>query len=529
MSGKGSQTAPGRDARASGTPEEAAPTVEGPEPASGSNGFSLIGAGAGARLLGMGLMAVLGMATTSLAVRLLGPASYGVLAFSLSAMTLIATVGRLGLEPGVARALSAEQHGTTAALQSTVRDAFSLVAVTTALGAAGIFAAVWLEGDALGVGTRALLALGLCGLLYASNVASVTTAVARGLRRVLLMEIPNSILTSGKFLTIALLAVSGASSLAYVAAGYGVAAVVAAVAGLELGRRLVDGGTWLWRPDLGAAREAFTTFAPFAVTILATIILSRFDVLVLGLSASSTSVGIYEPILKLVEQLMLLVPLLVVAPYLPLATDLFDRRQWEEFADLYRSVSKLAYVAALPAILLLTAFPEVLLHALYGDGFPARPEVAWLLLPGFAVNLVCGLNTSALSAVGRRRSLIRVGTGGAVAMVLLAIALVPAFGLVGAAIATSASYVVYNLVASATLYSDSGLHPVRRDLVWTVLSSSMPMLIVLWGRGVLDATLPRAAAWALGAWALWVGLLFATGSIRRAEIARLLPKLRAGR
>ena len=147
--------------------------------------------------------------------------------------------------------------------------------------------------------------------------------------------------------------------------------------------------------------------------------------------------------------------------------------------------SKLVVVLATPAVIVLTAFPEALLHMLYGAAFPASGLIVWLLLPGFVVNLGLGLNSSALSAVGDRKALAATGLVATAAMVMLAVTLVPAFGAEGAAAATSGTYVILNLAVSIALYRAAGAHPFRRDLVLTVLTWRRPRCCGAGGSRVL--------------------------------------------
>ena len=289
--------------------------------------------------------------------------------------------------------------------------------------------------------------------------------------------------------------------------------------------RIVLGRCRAFLHDAGAAREVLRDSLPFAVAGLSVIVISRLDVVVLGLTATAAEVGVYEPTLKLVEQAMLLVPFLFIAQFLPVASRTFATGNEAVFRQLYVDVSKLVVVLATPAVIVLTAFPEALLHMLYGAAFPASGLIVWLLLPGFVVNLGLGLNSSALSAVGDRRALAATGLIATGAMVMLAVTLVPAFGAEGAAAATSGTYVILNLAVSIALYRAAGAHPFRRDLVLTILTWVGPVAAGL----AVRASSQRVSGWqaialALALSLIWIAVLFALGVLRRDEIMRLLPQ-----
>jgi O-antigen/teichoic acid export membrane protein len=491
--------------------------------------FRLIGLGVGVRLLGTAVGVLLGVATIALAVRLLGTSTYGVLAFATSVMVLVAGLCRLGLEAGITRSVTMLSIARdSSSLVRLARGAVKLVFLT---GIAGFLAIVIaMLAASLGTDTSTELALGIAlGVaLFAANTTAVASSFARGLGRMALMEGSNLVQTMGRFIVIAILAGLGLASLDAVALGYGVVALASITVSIWLVRRLV-GGLGVTAPARAEARTVLAVSAPFAVTGLAVVVISRFDVLVLGLTGSGEELGSYEPTLKIVEQVMLLVPLLFMAPFLPAATRLMAASDRGGFRELFVAVSKLVYVISAPAVILFVGFPEAVLHGLYGRDFPADGLIVWILLGGFVVNLVLGLNGSSLAAVGNRRALIRVGAVGTASMVVLAATLVPPFGPTGAAVATSATYVVINVVAGLELLRVEDVHPFGRDFLAVLLTSVVPVLGALairrWA-GPVD--LWTSIGWSLGLWAAWLGWLFWLGAIRPHELKRLVPASRGG-
>jgi O-antigen/teichoic acid export membrane protein len=262
---------------------------------------------------------------------------------------------------------------------------------------------------------------------------------------------------------------------------------------------------------------------PFAVVGVSAVVLSRFDVIVLGLTGTDAEVGGYEPIVRIVEQVMLIVPLLFIAQYLPVATRAYANSATETFRELYLGLSKLAYVLAFPGVVILAAFPDTVVQTLYGAEFPSDPLVVRLLLVGFVVNLCFGLNGAALASVGSRAPLARSGLITITAMVVLGLLLVPPFGAEGAAIATSAAYVAMNVAVAAELYRLQGVAPLRGDYAATLLSSVAPLAVAIWigADGILGAITVSA-----GVSVAWVAALVGTRVIRVEELRRITPRSR---
>jgi peptidoglycan biosynthesis protein MviN/MurJ (putative lipid II flippase) len=117
-------------------------------------------------------------------------------------------------------------------------------------------------------------------------------------------------------------------------------------------------------------------------------------------------------------------------------------------------------------------------------------------------------------------------------MLVVAGALIPAFGSPGAAAATAVTLLVSNAVASAALYRLARTHPLDRAFVTVAATSLIPLAAALaighWlpPRGLLGAT-----GWSLELWGAWLALLFAVRGITVGEVRRLTAPLglRGGR
>jgi len=277
--------------------------------------------------------------------------------------------------------------------------------------------------------------------------------------------------------------------------------------------------------DREAAREVFTNALPFSVGGVATVIVSRFDVLILGFTGTDADVGVYEPTLRIIEQAMLIVPLLFIAQYLPVASRAVAEHDTPQFRELYLSLSKLVYVFAFPGVILLAAFPQTVLRTLYGADFPVDRTVVWLLLGGFVVNLAFGLNASALASTGNRRALATTGAVAIVAMIVLSVVLVPSFGPAGAAAATAGTYVIFNAAVALELARLTRVAPVRTDYLLTLLSSGFALVAALAIEDRLDSiNLLEAIGCAVLLSSVWGGLLLAVGVLRPEEFRRLAPR-----
>jgi O-antigen/teichoic acid export membrane protein len=118
---------------------------------------------------------------------------------------------------------------------------------------------------------------------------------------------------------------------------------------------------------------------------------------------------------------------------------------------IYKTTTKWIYVVTFPAFLTFVLFPADVLRVFFGSAYTAGAPALAVLSVGFFVNALLGRNRETLSALGLTTYLL-VSNGLAFGVNVVAnLALIPRYGLVGAAAASAASFFVMNLVVSAVL------------------------------------------------------------------------------
>jgi O-antigen/teichoic acid export membrane protein len=471
---------------------------------------------------------VSGLLTTLLTVRLLGVRSYGLLAVGLAGVALASVAARLGLGGAVVRSIAAmSAEGRRDAVASIVHGASGIVVVSGGAAALVVATVVAITTPDTAPFAGLTLGVGLALLLFGRVAAAAASFVARGLGRMAWIEVPGVVVTVLQLVAVVVLFGMGVDDVRVVAAAYGVVGVAAFATSAAAVRTTVAAGWEALRPRRGDALALLRTAAPYAVSGIAVQVISQLDVVVLGIARGSVEVGKYEPALRLTDRVLLLVPALFLAGFLPAATSLVARGERRAFHELYVDVSKLVFVFAMPLVCALIAFPSVWLRMLFGAGFPASPAVVRVLLIGYVANLAFGLNSSALVASGSRRPLALAHAVAFAMMVVLALALIPPFGAIGAASATSASYVVLNVVVGVALLRVSGVHPFSHAYLATLLSGGMLLAVSAWLGDTIDVgSALEAGTWTAALWLSWVTVLLTIRVIRIGELAALIPSRR---
>jgi O-antigen/teichoic acid export membrane protein len=485
--------------------------------------LATIGTGAAVRAGSRILITACTFATTVLVVRATGAERYGALAFGLSLVGLIAGVFT-GLGTAATRSIaSAVAKGESPV--GTVRALTAVVLVTSCAGAAGIFLAIALTQHQLDGAEMWVLGLAMGVLLLGRVSAAGGSSVARGVGRIALMEVPPTVEVVTKFtLVVAVLVVAarqGFVPLAVVYAGAGVAATVAAVAVV----RRCFGTSAVMVPAARSGIALVRLTAPFVVGAVAYRLVRGFDVAVLGVVEPGAGVGAYAPTLALIEGLVMLVPGLLSAMYVTVATRLYETGEGRSFGDLYLAVSKVSVLLSLPAFTLLAIAPTQSLHLVYGARFPASPTVVWILLAGYFVTVAMGFNGQALVASGAWSTLGKALVWPAVTMVASALVLIPAWGALGAAGATTISFIVLNASLSLALHRRTGVHGLRSDRAWFLASTPLAIVIAAAISRSIGQGFSIAIVCSLTGWAVWVGIVVWARLLRIDELKALRPRI----
>ena len=501
----------------------------------GSRGFdravALIGAGAGVRAATAIITSGLSLVTTILLVRILGATLYGALALGLSIVALSTAVNKTGFGVAATRTIAAHlaMDDRDSAIDTT-RGLTTLVLIGGTIGSIVVVAVVVATQVQLAVSVRLAVALGLGLLLIGRDAAAAAGSAARGFSRVLLMELPALAEVLSKFAIVAGLFLIGMTQLSFAAAGLGVSGVIAIVVAVVVVARVPgEASARGLRPSFGALLRLFHIAIPYAMVGVAVKLVASFDVFILGATHPGAPVGAYAPVLTLLEASVMLAPMLLATLFVAAATELFTRADEEAFSKLYVTVSKVSILLAMPAFCLLSVSPTTVIQAIFGRDFPIDVNVVRILLVGFFVNVVFGVNTQALIASGGRWRLARALILPSITMLCTSLALIPPLGATGAAMATTISYIVFNLMMSWTLYRTAGVHPVHRDLALVVTTSPLVIVVAIGLEALIGGGLIMAVASALIAWFAWVLLVRSIGAIRVAEVAAFLPGRRPRR
>ncbi|SDC24378.1 flippase [Natrinema hispanicum] len=377
--------------------------------------------------------------STPLLYRLLGASAFGEYAFLLSIFAIYMIFVSSGITDGVRKFL-AEDRAAANWSEHVVGFYLRLAIVLSALGALLLVLA-----------TR----FGVVGRAFGSDLtryfyvlaALVVTAQFRDYARKTLMGFglerysePLKILDKIGFVVVAVPLVYLGAGVIGALAGHLVASTLVAVIGLALVHRRVSLSCLFSRPTKRFPRKQMLTFNSMSIALVFLLMsLYHIDIVMLQHFRESAAVGNYKAALTLAEFLWF-IPMALQTVFVHSTSELWSQNRFREISELASRTTRYTFLLTGVMAVGLAALADVAVPIYFGaDAMPAITPLL-LLLPG---SLGFALARPVL-AISQGKGMLRypvAATGGAAMInLVLNVALIPRFGMHGAAIATSVGY-----------------------------------------------------------------------------------------
>jgi O-antigen/teichoic acid export membrane protein len=180
--------------------------------------------------------------------------------------------------------------------------------------------------------------------------------------------------------------------------------------------------------------------------------MSWADSIIIGIFRSEFDVGVYNVAIKLamVSSIVLTAVNSIVAPKL---SSSFNNNKTLEFKKIVKDSTKIIFFSAFPIILFLFLFPEFLL-SIFGEDFIIGKNALLILLVGQSVSVMSGSVGFILQMTGKEKIFQNILFLALLVNIGLNILLIPTYGILGAAIASTISIVFWNLTSVAYIYKE---------------------------------------------------------------------------
>jgi O-antigen/teichoic acid export membrane protein len=437
---------------------------------------------------GRGISLLVNFIVQVLIVRYLSEEGFGAFAYALSIVAVGESIVTLGLDRAITRFVPIyEERGQYDRLFGTVVLAFGTVIglgiafVVALVGLQGLLAGTLLE-DPEAVTVLVILAAlapiqAYDGLLI-GMFAVFGDAWAVFVRKHLLGPLL-------KLAAVGLLIASG-SGVEFLAAGYVAAGLILVVVySVILWRLLVRRGLIDHLRSSGItvpAREVFGFALPLLSSDLVFVVMAASDVILLEYFQGTAEVAAF----RVVHQPALLNQVVFTSfalLFTPLASRFFARDDHEGINRLYWRTATWLAVFSFPIFALTFSLAEPLTVALYEERYRESATYLALLSFGYYFNVALGFNGLTLKVVGRLRYIVSLNLAAALTNVVLNLLLIPQFGALGAAVGTTATLVVHNVLKQYGLRLSTGISVFERSSlrVYVVIVVAVVFLAIVAG------------------------------------------------
>ena len=387
--------------------------------------------------------------------RLAGADGYGVYAFAMAFSGLLAVPAVLGVSPLVVRTVAAA--GVTddwgrlrGALRRANQAVLSGSVVVVVLGAVGLLV---LRSGRAELGTASLVALGLVPVIA---LVTVRAAVLQGLGRVLLARVPEAVVQPTVFLLLlVLLAATGKLDGVRAVGAQLAAAVVALVVGAVALTRALPAVVRAAAPVYDD-RVWLRAIGPLLAINAVSQLTQRADVLLLGTLRGPTDAGVFA-VANRAAGLCSFFLTAAVYPLAPLVARLWAEQRPRELQSVVTRAARITSLGALVIAVPMVVLAKPLL-SLFGTEFAGASVALVVLCLGQVVNAVTGACGVVLMMTGHESEVARAVVVGSVAGIGLNVALIPPFGVTGAAVGTAVGLTMVNLVLVQRLRATTGVN-----------------------------------------------------------------------
>ncbi len=376
-----------------------------------------------------------------LARYLLTPEEYGLLYFALSVFGIASIAATLGLPSSAARYITEFNETDPPQVRHVIRTAlWFLLALSLLVGVAVSLGSEWLAARLDEPPLAPLLGLAVAYIL-ARTLNTYLTSVFQGLNRVTWSAVTNAVQAVGRVVF----------AVGFVLLGFG---VVGALAGYIVGvfaSAVVGGAILYWRfyrqyasepREEGLVRRLLEYSVPLTATRSANVLDKQVDTILVGILLNATAVGYYT-VAKQVAQVCTSPAGSLGFTISPAYGEQKAADRADRAARLYEQALEYVLLLYVPAVVGLVLVAEPMIRFVFGAEYLGAVPVLQVLSLFVLANAVTKITSNGLDFLGRARDRAIVKTTMAVANFVLNLLLIPALGVVGAAVATLITYSCY--------------------------------------------------------------------------------------
>jgi O-antigen/teichoic acid export membrane protein len=238
----------------------------------------------------------------------------------------------------------------------------------------------------------------------------------------------------------------------------------------------------------GLFKEVLSYSLPLFMAGVTWKIFSWGDSFVIGYFKTASDVGIYNAAVP-IAMLLTISSQMFMQLFFPLITKVYFKGDKETVKQVSQQVGKWIFAINIPLAILLFMFPERFIELLFGKDFISAGNALKYLAIGFFMLSFFDISSKLISMKGKTKVILFDVLIMALFNVTLNIILIPKYGINGAAVATSISFVILSVVITLQSKQYVSIVPIRRKMFNILVASIISTIILYYLRLFVDATI----------------------------------------
>ena len=438
-----------------------------------------IAKGAGIGFAGTAIGLGFGFFTRIVIARFLGPGEYGLISLGVACLSIAATIGLLGLSSGITRYVSFYNgRNDRGRIKGTITSALKIsLPVSLILASLLFFGSKWISVNIFDeTNLEQILQIFAIAVPFWC-LAQIFLRATVGFQDVRYKVYVEDIFQNVFKVALIILLLNCGFGVLGAALGWILAIIVMPFLALYFLEKRVFPIFDTKVKVTSVRKELFSFSWPVTLVEASRLIFGWTGTLMLGYFITSYDVGIYNAALP-TAGLMQIALASFAAIFMPVISELYSNRKYEDIRRIYRIVTKWIFTIVFPGFLLILIFSKQIMWILFGSEYVSGSTALCILAFGYLIASGVGPTSSVLTAFGKTKIIMGCYFVGAVANLVLNLYLIPIYGINGAAIATASSYVFMNILTLLFVYKIGKVQPFSVGFFKPILASVLACLLV---------------------------------------------------
>ena len=250
--------------------------------------------------------------------------------------------------------------------------------------------------------------------------------------------------------------------------------------------------------------------------------ISYFDTLMLTYFGTLEQVGVYNIILPTALLFMIVVSS-VASVFMPMVSELWTRKNYEKVRKSMQLAYRYIFLFGLPFLLSFVIFSDVIIRLMFGKAYLIGNIAFKILLVGIIFNFLLEINKSYLVGIGRPKNVFSIVLFGSLMNIVLNLILIPKFNILGAAVATSVSYLLMSIYSSKYVRDSISLKLPVKSWLMAGFGSLVFLSVIYSTKFILNQNVWIEIFIALGlGYSIYLGMMKSVGLLNIREIKHLI-------